>query len=184
MDEEMAAHAAASVAGVILASWLTPKVRSITLAEIAPDEGVSIGFDPGHRLSVETLQHLMVIAMSGTAAEAYEFEGDVRVLPALRGWAIAEDVAAKLLAEGVTDVPWIGLVAEDQDTFNPPEGIIVDPRVLPLIHASFLQAEELIAQNNQAFERLMTLLLEKKKLEEQELTSFLGIMVPRPPQAP
>lgn len=182
LQERAAAHAAANVAGTILTAWLTPRVRAISLAQIAPEELVNVEFEGA--LTVETMQHLLVIAMAGLAAEAHEFDGGVRVLGAIRSWANAEDLTAQLLAAGASSLPWSGLVAEDPDVFAPPPGIMVDPQALPLIHASFLQAEELIVQNEQAFERLMTLLLEKKKLEEQELAPLLGIMVPRRPQAP
>lgn len=181
-EPPMLEEAAAAVAARVLIMARTEDVDHVVEAVIGADaEGAVPAWKSDadkDRVGPLQRQEILLIIVSPIAGEQIVFEGLVRIGLAQHCWTEAAHYAQLLIQNGDDALPWLAKgMSHELASEDVPPGILVSQKMRIMIEASMHEAGDRVLRDRHAFDRLRALLLEKKRLDREELARFLGVML-------
>ena len=93
---------------------------------------------------------------------------------------MSEKLGPIALPSGEESEVFLGRDISRHTTYSPELAKVIDEEILGLIRSSYARAKEIISTHRTAFDKLVTVLLEKEVVEAREIDEILGLKAPQP----
>ena len=91
---------------------------------------------------------------------------------------MSEKLGPIALPSGEESEVFLGRDISRHTTYSPELAKVIDEEILGLIRSSYARAKEIISTHRAAFDKLVSVLLEKEVVEAKEIDEILGLKTP------